>query len=55
MADIVSLRLFGFILGGITLAVTLVAFLVVRANVQGRPQVFETKVSWLLPSAQPLI
>ena len=52
MADIVGLRLLGFILGGVTAAVTLVAFLLVRANVEGRPQTFQIEAASLLPAAQ---
>jgi hypothetical protein len=38
MADKSSLRLMGFLFGGITFAVTLIAFLVVRSHVEGRLQ-----------------
>ena len=43
MADINSLRLLGFLLGGITVAVSLMAFLVVRTNVEGLSQNIETR------------
>jgi len=36
MADKSSLGIMGFLLGGITLAVTLIAFVVVRDHVDGR-------------------
>ena len=42
MADINSLRLLGFLLGGITLAVSLMAFLIVLTDVEGRSQNIET-------------
>jgi len=42
MADIKSLRLLGFLLGGITVAVSLMAFHVVRTNVEDRSQNIET-------------
>ena len=45
MADINSLRLLGFLLGGITMAVSLMAFLVVRTNVEGRSQNIEPKAA----------
>jgi hypothetical protein len=43
MADINSLRLLGFLLGGVTLAVSLMAFLVVRTNVEGHSQNIENR------------
>ncbi len=38
MADKSGLGILGFLFGGVTLAVTLIAFLVVRDHVQGRLQ-----------------
>lgn len=38
MADKNGLGILGFLFGGVTLAVTLIAFLVVRDHVQGRLQ-----------------
>ena len=55
MADIVGLRLLGFILGGITAAVTLVAFLLVRANVEGSPEDAETLYFGVKLSDQSLV
>ena len=40
-----SLRLLGFLLGGVTLAVSLMAFLVVRTNVEGHSQNIENRAA----------
>jgi hypothetical protein len=45
MADINSLRLLGFLLGGVTLAVSLIAFLVVLTNVEGHSQNIENRAA----------
>ena len=44
-ADINSLRLLGFLFGGITVAVSLMAFFVVRINIEGRSQNIENSAA----------
>jgi hypothetical protein len=45
MADKSSLGLLGFLFGGITFAVTIIAFLVVRDHVEGRLQMDEVAMA----------
>jgi len=45
MADKSSLGLLGFLFGGVTFAVTIIAFLVVRDHVEGRLQIDEVAMT----------
>jgi hypothetical protein len=45
MADKSSLGLLGFLFGGVTFAVTIIAFLVVRDHVEGRLQMDEVAMT----------